>query len=155
MTCEACQKEIHAYPCACGYQPKEQKQKQQWLIQCCTTPGCEVSIRTKIDAPLAHPVCKWCEAGTAYNTRPHPAIHPGEGEPMSKEECGLDLFEAIGLQTAMREAFKTAKLYRDRDKPKAAEEAERAIVDLQKHLEAILKKNTIEPADLTRLLAIT
>lgn len=149
MICDTCDSD----PCTC--QRSLTAPKQVWLIQYCTTPGCEVAIRTKIEEPLVHPICKWCQSGTAYNTRPHPAIHPGEGESMSNEEFGLDLVEAIRLQTAIREAFKTAQLNRDRDKPKAAEEAERAIVDLQKHLKAILNKNTIAPADLQRLLAIT
>jgi hypothetical protein len=128
--------------------------KQQWLIQVCSMPGCCVDIRVKAGEQLEYPICKWHDRGTAYNTRPRSALRPSEGPMLTKEEFGLDLYQAIECQTAMRHAFTTAALYREKGKLKVAEETERAIVDLQKTLESILNKNTIAPDDLQRLLAI-
>jgi hypothetical protein len=128
--------------------------KQSWVIQVCSLPGCCVDIRVKAGEQFEQPICTWHTQDRAYNTRPRSVLRPATGPTMTKEECGVDLYAAIQLQTAMRQAFTTAALFRDKGKGKAAEEAERLVVDLQKQLEAILKKNTIEPADLTRLLAI-
>lgn len=154
MMCPKCD-QTYEGTCECGYRPKEPKDKQLWLIQYCETPGCDVAIRVKIQEPLTHPICRRCQAGTAYNSRPRPAVHPGEGEPVSKEEFGLDLYEAIRLQSAMRQADKTADFYRCHGLAKDAQEFQDRATALQRQLKTILDKNTIEPADLQRLLAIT
>lgn len=65
MTCFDCCKEIQQYPCACGYEPKGPT-GQRWLIQHCTTAGCQSAIRMGIGSQEAHPVCKWCVATALY-----------------------------------------------------------------------------------------
>jgi hypothetical protein len=60
MTCFDCCKEIAAYPCACGYQPRGLALRESWLIQHCSRPGCCTAIRVKNGRQEVTPVCKWC-----------------------------------------------------------------------------------------------
>jgi hypothetical protein len=69
MTCLECLRVIDAYPCACGYQPKQLKVMQPadyWLIVTCATQGCDTAIRRRVGEHDAVPVCKWCKAGTSH-----------------------------------------------------------------------------------------
>jgi hypothetical protein len=81
-------------------------------------------------------------------------MRPAQGEPVSLEEFGQDLFDAIMTQASLRAAFTTAQLYRDKSKSHAADQAEHSATALQTTLDAILKKNTIAATDLRRLLAM-
>ena len=77
MTCDECGKAIHAYPCACGYQPNAvvvQPKKPKWIVQYCTVPGCDVAIRVPIESPLMQPICKWCERGESHAMNGKPAV---------------------------------------------------------------------------------
>lgn len=147
--CSRCNEE----PCSC-IDSSSTGPKRVWLLQTCTEPGCTVMIRSLPGEQDAIPICKWHKGGSAYNSEQIQSRHDA-GPLLSLDEFGKDLFDAIQCQSAMREAFKTARLFRAKGKVRAADEAEQAVVDLQKQLETILKKNTIAPADLQRLLAIT
>ena len=59
FNCFECCKSIHAYPCACGYQPKALG-GGYWIIQRCVTEGCRSTIRVPSGSQLANPICKWC-----------------------------------------------------------------------------------------------
>jgi hypothetical protein len=148
--CSRCNEE----PCNCIASSSPGGPKRVWLLQTCSEPGCTVVIRSLPGEQDAIPICKWHKGGHAYNSDQIQG-RPNEGPLISKDEFGQDLFDAIKCQSAMREAFKTARLFRAKGKVKAADEAEQAVVDLQKQLETILKKNTIAPEDIQRLLAIT
>ena len=74
---------------------------------------------------------------------------------LSKEEFGEDLFEAIRLQAGFCQATKTADLYQKKGLKKMEREHRAKAITMNQQLQAILKKNTIPPADLQRLLAIT
>ena len=63
MACVKCTNE----PCTCQ---KTGEQKYTWMITHCITPGCGVAIRYRLDHGLSTALCKWCQAGTAYNVRP-------------------------------------------------------------------------------------
>ena len=78
-----------------------------------------------------------------------------EGPYLTKEEFGLDLFEAIKAQAALRQAEKNRAMYERKGLPLAAAEAAKAIEQYQSRLHKILAKNTIAPDDLRRLLAIS
>lgn len=141
-------------PCSCVTSSSSGGPKRTWLLQTCTTPGCSVLIRSLPGEQEALALCKWHKAGHAYNSDQIPR-RPAEGPALSLDEFGRDLFDAIHCQSAMQQAFKTARLYREKGKTRAADHAERATVDLQKQLEVILTKQTIAPADLRRLFEIT
>lgn len=130
------------------------KTPQQWVIQVCAMPGCCVDIRVKAGEQVEEPICKWHQAGTAYNSAQIKA-QPDDSQPISLEEFGPDLFEAIRTQSALRQAERTAALYEAKGKMKSAREYQAHADALQKQLKTILDKNTIAPADLQRLLAIT
>lgn len=154
MTCFECAKDIAAYPCACGYKPKELKVAEQWLVRRCGAQGCSVQVREKLADHEAVPICKWHKGGQAYNSTAIASRADG-GPLIDKEEFGVDLFEAIRLQSAMRQAERTADLF----KRKGLKQRERESLDnakaLSQQLQLILKRDTIAPADLKRLLAIT
>ena len=38
----------------------------EWIIQSCTTQGCQVAIRVRAGQQEAVPICKWCLGNTAY-----------------------------------------------------------------------------------------
>ncbi len=88
---------------------------------------------------------------------PKPESLPAIQEPpayMTKEEFGVDLFEAIRLQAGQMQARTTATVYRGKGLDKEADRAIRIAEDLQRQLQAIFQKNTIAPADLRRLQKI-
>ncbi len=150
MTCETCGQT----PCVCIASSNPTKTPRTWLLQTCTAPGCTVLIRSLPGEQEAVPICKWHKTGMAYNSAQIVPRPPAPGPLLSLEEFGTDLFDAIKEQAAMREAFRLADRYRSHGDTQAAEQVERQVVVHQKALEAILKKNTIAPADLQRLLAI-
>lgn len=154
MTCFECAKEITAYPCACGYKPKELRVQEQWLVRRCTAPHCAVMVREQLADHEPAPVCKWHKGARAYNSMAI-ASRPDGGPLISRDEFGQDLFEAIQVQSEIRSCYRNAQIERGKDRKKKADEIELHAIELQKHLEAILRKNTIATPDLQRLLAIT
>jgi len=139
-------------PCTC--QKKAQTPKTLWLLQTCQAPGCAVVIRSHPDRPLLSPRCQWHNQGRAYNSAQIKHT-PGEGALLSRDEFGQDLFEAIAVQAEIRQCYRNAQIERGKTRPAKAEAHEVRAVELQHHLETILKKNTISGPDLKRLLAIT
>ncbi len=156
FTCVECSKEIQSYPCACGYRPKSLapvSNPSNWLVRSCAAPGCAVMVREPISSHDPVPICKWHQAATAYNG--HQIVgRPSTGEPLSKDEFGLDLFEAIRVQSAMRQAERTAEVYATKGLKHRADECQLKIKSLQRELDTILSRNTIEAHDLKRFLAI-
>jgi hypothetical protein len=58
-------------------------------------------IRSLAGQQEHEPVCQWHQAGTAYNTHAPTAMRPESHLPvLTKEEFGLDLYEAIRLNGA-------------------------------------------------------
>ncbi len=112
-----------------------------WVVTPCAMPGCSAMIRSLpgiTDVPIH---CKWCRSGQVYNTRPRSAMQPDDGPLLSKEELGLDLYEAIRLNAARLQAERRGKV----------EQAKHWAAQLQH----VLGRQTLEPADLRRLLAMT
>ena len=62
MACQNCNNE----PCTCH----KKEDIPTWLITHCSTPGCEVAIRYRLDRGLGNPICKWCQAGVSHVTIP-------------------------------------------------------------------------------------
>lgn len=60
MPCDRCEQE----PCTC---PGTSLSLDPWLMQHCSVPGCQVTIRLRASQQEAEPICKWHQAGTAYN----------------------------------------------------------------------------------------
>ncbi len=65
MTCPECDKDLLAFPCSCGYQPKE-LQVQPWMILTCATPGCFTAIRVRAGEQEGQSLCKWCQRGESH-----------------------------------------------------------------------------------------
>ena len=42
----------------------------RWLIQHCSTPGCDVAIRVLAVNHLTNPICKWCDQGISRAKNP-------------------------------------------------------------------------------------
>ena len=61
MACVKCTND----PCTC----QKTEKKEVWMITHCITPGCGVAIRYALAKGLGSPLCKWCQAGNAYNVR--------------------------------------------------------------------------------------
>lgn len=127
-----------------------------WLVKPCNTAGCSVMIRVQVEFAASVHNCKWCQTNTDYNTdtshvRPH--VVNGD-EYLSKDEFGQDLFEAIRLQAAIRQAEKTAEIYRKKGITRREREALDQVKSLNHELQGILKNDTIETTDLQRVLAI-
>jgi hypothetical protein len=47
-----------------------------WIIQFCSTIGCDVVIRERLGKQDAVPVCKWCMNSTSHAMNGHPNIDP-------------------------------------------------------------------------------
>ncbi len=124
-----------------------------WLLHACTTPGCTIMIRSLPGYQPPDGRCRWCRSGAAYNLN-QIETRPGNGPLLSKEEFGTDLFEAIRLQSAMRQAERTAAAYNAKGLTHRAREAQDQAAARLRELKAILNKNTIDGPDLDRLLAI-
>ena len=124
----------------------------KWHTAPCITVGCHVMIRWRV-GEFYQPTCKWCRGGTAYNTRGS-QIYPQEGEWLSKEEFGVDLFEAITVQAGLRQAEHTAELFRRKELDKRVIEMNAQIKAMNQQLTAILNKGTINDSDLQRLLGL-
>ena len=155
--CFECQKEIQAYPCACGYRPKALapvSNPSNWLVRSCAAPGCGVMVREPISSHDPTPVCKWHQAGTAYNGK-QIIGHPSVGQPISKEVFGVDLFEAIRVQSALRQSQKNEEMYQRKGLKRQVKDTQKIQKALAHELDTILSRNTIAPDDLTRLLEIT
>ena len=73
---------------------------------------------------------------------------------LSCEEFSVDLFEAIKAQAGSIQAFKRADLAHAKGLTREAKEAAQTGKACQTTLEAILKKNTLAVADVTRILAM-
>ncbi len=124
-----------------------------WLLHHCTTPGCTAVIRALPGQQPPDGRCRWCRGGSAYNLN-QIETRPGNGPLLSKEEFGTDLFDAIRLQSAMRQAERTATVYKAKGLTTRAREAQDQAAARLRELKAILNKNTIDGPDLDRLLAI-
>ena len=57
MICDTCEQE----PCTC--QPT---QSIYYYFKECATPQCCGIVGARIGQPIDPPICKWCQAGTAY-----------------------------------------------------------------------------------------
>lgn len=44
----------------------------EWIIQHCSTQGCESAIRVPADQTLAYPICKWCDQHVSHATQERP-----------------------------------------------------------------------------------
>ncbi len=155
MICPKCDQE-YTDVCVCGYASRTLApvaQPSNWLVRRCTAHGCSVMVRESIHDHSINPYCKWHLASKAYNSV-EIDIRPNVGEPLSKEEFGLDLFEAIRVQSAMRQAERTADTYTMKGLKHRAEDCQLKIKSLQRELDTILSRNTIESHDLKRILAI-
>ena len=148
MLCVECEND----PCTCQRQlvcPSD------WINQTCSTPGCTVIIRSRIgQQDPGSPVCKWCLEGKSYYRHAESDQQHHFGPLMTKEEFGLDLYEAIELLSGIEMAKKKADLLTENGKIPAAREAELWIQDAEKKLNALLERGTIEPGDMRRLLGI-
>lgn len=65
MNCPECDRVMQGDTCACGFTTKKTK-KPDFYAKECATEGCYVLIGTRIGQPIDPPICKWCQAGTAY-----------------------------------------------------------------------------------------
>jgi hypothetical protein len=134
--CLRCQ----ADPCTCQTEPTKPPPRP-WLVTPCATPGCSTMISTLPGITDFPTLCKWCRGQDAYNTRPRSAIQPDDGPLLSKDECGVDLYEAIRLNAARLQAER-------RGKPEQAKH-------WASQLPHVLDRQTIIPDDLRRLLAMS
>lgn len=142
MNCESCGDEFDGSRCHCGWAApalEVKKKASDWIIYDCQTPGCRVKIRVRVGQQADHPVCKWCLKEAAYNTRPSIEKQPDDGPLLTKEEFGLELFDAIKANAARLHALK-------RDDKVGAKFWESA-------LNALLPKIT-NPDDIRRILAM-
>ena len=87
---------------------------------------------------------------------PKPETLPSIQEPpayLTKEEFGVDLFEAIRLQSGIRQLERKARVWTAKGlTPIKADEMR--LRTLHTHLKTILEKNTIATPDLKRLMAM-
>lgn len=60
--CQLCEQ----FPCQC----EKKTRADDWLIQHCSTPGCETAIRVRADQSLTHPICTWCDRNVSHATKP-------------------------------------------------------------------------------------
>ena len=72
---------------------------------------------------------------------------------ITKEEFGLDLFNAIYAASARQQCLKNAEMYRGKGLTGQAALEEKRAQGYFQELEAIVSKETIAPADLTRIMA--
>lgn len=148
MTCYTCEQD----PCTCQ---KALGVPTQWLIQHCSVPGCEVAIRVQAGKQAStNPICKWHQAGTAYYTKPGGSREPAIGPYLTREEFGLDLYEAIRLRSMGLAARQNTDRWQGQGKPKVAEEARQKANACEIELQVILSRGTIAPNDVRRLLAM-
>src|SRR5689334_676195 len=100
MHCPECDSSLatDAVACTCGWRAATLVVATDWINQTCSSPGCTVVIRSRVghQAPGA-PVCKWCQQGTAYYRIAESDPQRHFGPLVTKEEFGLDLYEAINL----------------------------------------------------------
>jgi hypothetical protein len=148
MYCNTCQDN----PCSCrSLVPSGNA--TEWLLQQCSELGCSVVIRSRIGQQERVPVCTWHVSNTAYASRDILTRH-ASGPAMSKEEFGIDLFDAIQAQAGLRQAERTADVYTFKGLTRQANEAQDQVKKLQHALSTILDRNTIAPEDLKRILEI-
>lgn len=126
-----------------------------WLVKPCNTAGCSVMIRVLVTQAATVLNCKWCRSNQDYNTDPS-KVRPimVHGPLMSTDEFGSDLFEAIKTQAAIRQTELAQSLYAKKGLKRKREEATATIHALLTQLKNILSRNTIDPVDIKRLLAI-
>jgi hypothetical protein len=86
---------------------------------------------------------------------PPPPEHRPHDEPKEDFGIGTDLFNAIKCQAGMRQAERTAAIFKQKGLPQREKEYLERAKNLQQQLSETLKKNTIAPVDLQRLLAIS
>ena len=128
MLCEKCE----SSPCTCT-KAHPDKPKKLWTVAYCQERGCDVRIRV-LPGVAYNPRCKWHQAGTAYHTKSTEAVRQNDGPLLSLDEFGGDLFDAMALQSQMNHSGSTPAL--------------------EAQFLAIIKKDTIAPSDLRRLLAM-
>jgi hypothetical protein len=104
MICERCETDFTGYQCECGWKaPRldvDREPERLWAITECSHPGCSAVIRSLPGHVTG--MCKWHQQGKAYNNASGPtAMRPENDSPaMTKEEFGLDLYEAIRMNGA-------------------------------------------------------
>ena len=124
---------------------------QTWLLAQCQEPGCSVMIRS-LPGQQRQP-CKWHREGRAYIA--DQIKYRYTNFPLiSKDEFGQDLFEAITLQAGLRQAERTAEVMKKKGLKKAEGEALERATHMSGQLVGLLKKNTIAPNDVKRILEI-
>ena len=72
---------------------------------------------------------------------------------ITREEFGLNLFEAIKLQASQLQALKLDQIYHRKDMGARAQQYESKAATLSTQLQAIMEKGTIAPYDIRRILA--
>lgn len=78
----------------------------------------------------------------------------GKSSPhMTREEFGVDLYEAIKTAAAHQQALKNVEMYRRHGKEKRAEEEQQKVGSLYKELQGWMNKGTIQPNDVRAILA--
>lgn len=122
-----------------------------YVVTQCQEPGCSVMIRS-LPGQQRQP-CKWHREGRAYIA--DQIKYRYTNFPLiSKDEFGVDLFDAIMLQASLRQAERTAEVMKKKSLKKAEHEALEQATHLSGQLVTVLKKNTIAPQDVKRILEI-
>ncbi len=112
MECFRCGNE----PCTCTKTVQSDKRGKPCVLKACSHPGCFVMIRWPVGQLQGDSLCKWHRGSSAHARCPE--VRKGDGPAMTKEEFGLDLYEAIRLNAARlqceaRGKTTEAKAYQD------------------------------------------
>lgn len=149
MNCQTCGFD----PCTCT----KTKPKPVKLIQPCAIEGCQAYVGIYAGDTGHHLICKWHRRDPNSATLPRRQPKPPHGPIISKEEFGLDLFEAIKTNAARLQALKQAEAWKDsvdpQDRARArvmTQQAER----LGRDLMALYSRGTIAPDDARRIEAM-
>lgn len=73
---------------------------------------------------------------------------------MTRDEFGIDLFKAVGLQAARGPCLKNVGRYRHKGLVALATEEETKAARFEAELVTLFEKETIQPSDVKRLLAM-
>ena len=102
--------------------------------------------------------CNTCEANPCTCVRVSSPAMPRQTykhQPfgITKEEFGLDLYEAIWLQSAIIQCHKNVDIYRKKCLGYRVQDQETKRAEFQKQFMVIIERDLIEPGDIRRILA--